>query len=314
MVNQKLISVVTPCYNEEDNIERAYFQIKEIFSPLVGYDYEHIFIDNSSQDKTVAILRKIAQEDSHIKIIVNARNFGFVRSCYYGLLQGRGDAVILIFADLQDSPQLIENFLHKWEEGYQVVQGIKQGSQENFIVYQVRRLYYFLVGYLSDEIELTSNFTGFGLYDKKVIEALKSIDDPYPYLKGLISEVGFTSTKVTYQQNVRQGGKTSFNFYRMYDLAMLGITTHSNIPLRLATMLGFAMSIISGLVALVTMIIKLLFWNYFPVGTAAILVGIFFLSSIQLFFIGILGEYIGLMNKRLLKRPLVIERERINFD
>jgi glycosyltransferase involved in cell wall biosynthesis len=313
-MSKKSISIVTPCYNEQDNVELIYTQVKEIFEGLENYEYEHIFIDNDSQDKTLSLLENMARKDLRVKIIVNARNFGFVRSLYHGLLQGTGDAVVLIFADLQDPPTLIIDFLQRWEQGYQVVKGIKISSQENTLVYSIRRFYYYLVSVLAEEVELTSNFTGFGLYDKQVIEALRLIDDPYPYLKGLISEVGFKSAKIEYHQKVRKRGKSSFNFYRMYDLAMLGITTYSNFPLRLATMIGFALSLLSFLVGLVTLILKLLFWNLFPIGTAAIIVGLFLFSSVQLFFIGILGEYIGLINRRSLKRPLVVERKRVNFD
>ena len=313
-MSKKSISIVTPCYNEQDNVELIYTQIKEIFDGLENYEYEHIFIDNDSQDKTLSLLENMARKDLRVKIIVNARNFGFVRSLYHGLLQGTGDAVVLIFADLQDPPALIIDFLQRWEQGYQVVKGIKISSQENPLVYSIRRFYYYLVSVLAEEVELTSNFTGFGLYDKQVIEALRLIDDPYPYLKGLISEVGFKSAKIEYHQKVRKRGKSSFNFYRMYDLAMLGITTYSNFPLRLATIIGFALSLLSFLVGLVTLILKLLFWNLFPIGTAAIIVGLFLFSSVQLFFIGILGEYIGLINRRSLKRPLVVERKRVNFD
>jgi glycosyltransferase involved in cell wall biosynthesis len=313
-MSKKSISIVTPCYNEQDNVELIYTQVKEIFDGLENYEYEHIFIDNDSQDKTLSLLENMTRKDLRVKIIVNARNFGFVRSLYHGLLQGTGDAVVLIFADLQDPPALIIDFLQRWEQGYQVVKGIKISSQENPLVYSIRRFYYYLVSVLAEEVELTSNFTGFGLYDKQVIEALRLIDDPYPYLKGLISEVGFKSAKIEYHQKVRKRGKSSFNFYRMYDLAMLGITTYSNFPLRLATMIGFALSLLSFLIGLVTLILKLLFWNLFPIGTAAIIVGLFLFSSVQLFFIGILGEYIGLINRRSLKRPLVVERKRVNFD
>jgi glycosyltransferase involved in cell wall biosynthesis len=313
-MSKKSISIVTPCYNEQDNVELIYTQVKEIFDGLENYEYEHIFIDNDSQDKTLSLLENMARKDLRVKIIVNARNFGFVRSLYHGLLQGTGDAVVLIFADLQDPPALIIDFLQRWEQGYQVVKGIKISSQENPLVYSIRRFYYYLVSVLAEEVELTSNFTGFGLYDKQVIEALRLIDDPYPYLKGLISEVGFKSAKIEYHQKVRKRGKSSFNFYRMYDLAMLGITTYSNFPLRLATIIGFALSLLSFLVGLVTLILKLLFWNLFPIGIAAIIIGLFLFSSVQLFFIGILGEYIGLINRRSLKRPLVVERKRVNFD
>jgi glycosyltransferase involved in cell wall biosynthesis len=312
-MDRKLVSVVSPCYNEQGNVEAVYERVKDIFSRLDKYDYEHIFIDNDSQDKTLTILEAIAQKDSRIKIIVNARNFGFIRSTFHGLLQGSGDAVILVFSDLQDSPELIFDFIQKWEEGYKVVKGIKISSEENSLIYQTRRFYYFLVKTLSEEIDLTSNFTGFGLYDRQVIQALKAIDDPYPFLKGLVSEVGFKTAQIEYHQKVRKHGKSSFNFYRMYDLAMVGITTYSNFPLRLATMLGFALSILSFLVGIGTLIAKLLFWNLFPIGIAAIIIGLFLFSSVQLFFIGILGEYIGLINRRSLKRPLVFERERINF-
>jgi glycosyltransferase involved in cell wall biosynthesis len=313
-ITKKLVSVISPCYNEQGNVDVLYERVKEIFALLGKYEYEHIFIDNDSQDETIGVLNKIAEKDSRVKIIINARNFGFVRSTYYGLLQGMGDASILVFSDLQDPPELIIDFLEKWEDGYLVVKGIKVSSQENSLVYNIRRFYYFLAGVLSEEIDLTSNFTGFGLYDRQVIQALRAINDPYPYLKGLISEVGFKSINIEYHQKVRKKGKSSFNFYRMYDLAMLGITTYSNFPLRLATMLGFALSIISFLVGLGTLIMKIMFWNLFPIGIAAIIIGLFLFSSVQLFFIGILGEYIGLINRRSLKRPLVVERERINFD
>ena len=312
-MTKKLISIVTPVYNEEGNIQSIYSAIKEIFTRIDKYDYEHIFADNNSQDQTLSILKEIAQQDRNVKIIANSRNFGFVRSSYYALLQGQGDAVSLIFADLQDPPELLVDFLQKWEEGYQVIKGVKISSQENSFVYAVRKFYYSLVSYLSEDVDLTSNFTGFGLYDQKVLEALRSIDDPYPYLKGLISEVGFKDTIINYRQAVRKKGKSSFNFYRMYDLAMLGITTYSNFPLRIATMAGFSLSILSFLIGAITLILKLLYWNLFPIGIAAIIIGLFFFSSVQLFFIGLLGEYIGLINRRSLKRPLIIERERINF-
>ena len=310
----KKISVVTPCYNEEGNIEEIYLQVKQIFADLEKYDYEHLFIDNASQDKTVDILKGIATKDSNVKIIVNARNFGAIRSIYYGIIQPDADAVVLIFADLQDPPDLIVDFIKKWEEGYHIVKGIKTSSEENFLLYGIRSFYYFLVTQLSD-IKPTAHFTGFGLYDKKVVEVLKKIDDPYPYLRGIISEIGFDSAEIEYKQRQRKKGKSSYrNFYRLYDAAMLGITSHSSVPLRIATFLGFALSLLSLLVALGYLIAKLLFWDYFPLGTAPVTVGLFLLASVQLFFIGIIGEYIGLMHMRILKRPLVVERERINFE
>jgi polyisoprenyl-phosphate glycosyltransferase len=309
----KLISIVTPCYNEEDNIQEVYQQVKDVFSGLPNYRYEHIFIDNCSKDKTVFKLRKIAEIDHNVKIIINTRNFGHIRSPYYGLLQGNGDATILIVADLQDPPKMIIDFISKWEEGYKVVLGVKTQSEETKSMFFIRNLYYNFINRLSD-IELTKNNTGFGLYDKEVINLLKEIGDPYPYFRGLISEIGHESAKIVYTQPRRKKGITKNNFYTLYDLAMLGITNHSRIPLRISTMVGFLMGSISLLIALVYLIAKLLFWNSFPMGTAPIIISIFFFASIQLFFIGILGEYIGAIYTQVLKRPLVVEKERVNFE
>ena len=309
----KKISIVTPCFNEEGNIKELCCQVREVMKSLPNYNYEHIFIDNDSTDKTIAILIEITANDPHIKIIINARNFGGVRSTYYGLLQAYGDAVILLFADLQDPPSLIIDFVHHWEKGAKVVKGIKSSSEESSIFYAIRSLYYFFIGKMA-EVKLSGHFTGFGLYDQSVIQVLREIDDPYPYLRGIISELGFASVDVEYKQKRRERGISSNNIYRLYDYAMLGITSHSKVPLRVATILGFIMSILSFLVGMGYLIGKLLFWNYFPLGTAPLTVGLFLFSSVQLFFIGIIGEYIGLMHMRILKRPLVIERERINFD
>lgn len=313
-MRKKLISIVTPTHNEQSNVEILYDRVKEVFAGLVNYEYEHIFIDNDSQDTTVSKLEGIAQKDPRIKIIVNSRDFGFIRSSYYGLLQASGDAVILVVADLQEPPELISDFIQKWEEGYKIVKGIRTSIQESPLLFSIRKFYYHLVGSLSDDVELTSNFTGFGLYDKKVIKVLRLIDDPYPYLRGLISEIGFKSAEIGYKQEARKGDRSSANFYRMYNLAMVGITTNSNVPLRMVSFLGFSMAMVSGTLAVIALILKIMYWNHFPVGISAIEVGLFFMFSIQLVSIGILGEYIGLINKRLLKRPLVIESKRVNFD
>jgi len=296
----KKITIMTPCYNEEGNVEDLYLRVKEVFNQLPNYEYEHLFIDNASQDKTVDELKKIAQKDPGIKVIVNARNFGPVRSGYYGILQCYGDAVIFMVADLQDPPELILEFVKKWEEGYKVVKAVKTPMKEGAFFYFARQIFYYLMDNLSD-IKVTRNFTGFGLYDQKVINVLREINDPYPYFRGLIEELGFESFSFEYQQQRRKRGISSYNFYRYYSD-------------RLATMLGFALSLLSLLVALGYLIAKLLFWDYFPLGTAPIMVGLFLLASVQLFFIGIIGEYIGLMHMRILKRPLVVERERINFE
>ncbi|OKP66671.1 dolichol monophosphate mannose synthase [Paenibacillus sp. P3E] len=308
----KLISIVTPCFNEEDNVEEIYRQVKEVFENLPDYTYEHIFIDNSSKDGTVEILKKLAFNDTKIKVIVNSRNFGHIRSPYHAMLQARGEAVISLVADLQDPPHLIPDFIRRWEEGYKVVLGVKTQSHESPAMFAVRKLYYNFITRLSD-IELTKNNTGFGLYDQSVIQILREINDPYPYFRGLISDIGFESYKIEYTQPSRKRGITKNNFYTLYDIAMLGITNHSKIPLRLAAMLGFIMSALSLFVALGYLLAKLIFWNYFSLGTAPLIIGLFLFSSIQLFFIGIIGEYIGSIHTQVLKRPLVVEKERINF-
>ncbi|BFT75362.1 glycosyltransferase family 2 protein [Paenibacillus sp. P36] len=308
----KLLSIVTPCYNEETNVEELYIQVKEICNSLIGYTYEHIFIDNASKDDTVSILKTLASQDPNVKVIVNSRNFGHIRSPYHALLQARGDAVILMVADLQDPPTMIRDFVQKWEEGYKVVLGVKNESEESRLMFAIRKMYYNFINKVS-EIELTKNNTGFGLYDQQVIKVLRDIDDPYPYFRGLISDIGFESYKINYIQPSRKRGITKNNFYTLYDIAMLGITNHSKIPLRLAAMLGFGMSAISFIVAILYLLAKLIFWNYFEVGIAPLVIGLFFFSSVQLFFIGIIGEYIGSIHTQVLKRPLVVEKERINF-
>jgi glycosyltransferase involved in cell wall biosynthesis len=309
----KLISIVTPCYNEEVNVEEAYRQVKALFASLGQYRYEHLFIDNASTDRTQEILRGIAAEDKNVRVIINSRNFGHIRSPHHALLQARGEAIVLVVADLQDPLELVPQFLQRWEEGHKIVMGVKHRSEESAIMFGIRKLYYWLVSRVA-EIELTSNFYGFGLYDRTVIEAIRQMDDPYPYARGMISEIGFQPPKIYYTQKRRERGITKNNFYTLYDNAMLGFTSHSKVPLRLATMLGFVMSGLSLLVGLGYLAYKLLFWNRFSVGIAPVVVGLFLFASVQLFFIGILGEYIGAIHTQVLKRPLVIERERINFD
>jgi glycosyltransferase involved in cell wall biosynthesis len=311
---KKLISVMTPCYNEEDNIEDLYSQVKTIFeNKLSDYDYEHVFIDNCSKDRTVDILKMLARKDPKVKIIVNARNFGFVRSSYCGLIQPDGDAVIFLMADLQDPPSLIVDFVTKWEEGYKVVQGVRKNSRESFVLFKVKKLYYYVLSVISD-VQLTRDTTGFGLYDKCVIQSLRKIDDPYPYFKGLISELGFGIAEVEYVSAARKRGVSSANFFMLYDFALLGITSHSRVPIRVATMSGFIMSVLSIFVAIAYLVAKLINPNFLPIGIASLHITIFFFAAVQLFFIGIIGEYIGLIHLRSLKRPLVVERERVNFE
>jgi len=309
---EKLISVVSGCYNEEENVRECYEQVKKVFAEIGTYRYEHIFIDNASKDKTVAILREIAAADKNVKVIVNARNFGHIRSPYHAMVEARGDAVISIVSDLQDPPQLIKEFLKKWEEGFRVVIAVKADSEESPLFFAIRRLYYELVSRLA-ETDLVKNFTGFGLYDRRFIDIVAEIDDPYPYFRGLVSEIGFPMVKIPYHQPVRKRGITSNNFYRLYDMAMLGITNHSKVPLRLATMIGFLVSFLSLCVALGYLVFKLLYWDSFQLGLAPLEIGLFFFGSVQLFFIGILGEYIGAIHTQVQKRPHVVELERINF-
>jgi glycosyltransferase involved in cell wall biosynthesis len=308
----KKISIVTPTFNEEENVLDIYNEVKKVFMGLPEYTYEHIFIDNSSTDDTLKKLRGICNEDQNIKVIVNICNFGFVRSPYYGILQGTGDAVIMIVADLQDPPSLIFNFIKKWEEGYKIVIGTKNESKENKFMFFLRNLFYNIIAKISDS-EQIKNFTGFGLYDKSFIKILKTIDEPYPYFRGLVAELGFDKIEVPYIQPKREKGETKFNFYKLYDFAMLGFVNYSRLPLRLSSFIGFVISFFSVLVAFIYFIYKVMFWEDFQVGIAPLVIGIFFFSGIQLFFLGVIGEYIGAIFTQVKRRPLVIEKERINF-
>ncbi|MDD3724138.1 MAG: glycosyltransferase family 2 protein [Bacteroidales bacterium] len=308
----KKISIVTPCYNEEENISILYKEVKRQFSNLPQYEYEHIFIDNSSTDNTVGVLKEFAKTDKNLKIIVNSRNFGHIRSPYYAMLQADGDAVISLVSDLQDPPYLIPEFIKKWEEGYKIVVGVKTNSEESKLFFRLRKAYYNLVTKLS-EVELIKNYTGFGIYDKQVIQELRNVKDNYPYFRGLICEVGFEKAIIEYKQPARKRGITKNNFFTLYDIAMLGITSHSKVPLRLAAMFGFLMAILSFLAAVVYFIMKIIYWDSMPLGQAPLVIGLFFFSSIQLFFIGIIGEYIGNIHTHVMNRPLVVEKERINF-
>ncbi|HSC67163.1 MAG TPA: glycosyltransferase family 2 protein [Cellvibrio sp.] len=308
----KLISVVTPCYNEEENVQECVTRIQNVFTQYTNYTYEHIFIDNASTDKTLDILREIASTDKHVKVIANSRNFGHIRSPYHGLLQANGDAVILFVADLQDPASLIPEFIRKWEDGFKTVIGTKRSSEESSLMFSIRKLYYKTVNRLSN-IDLIDNFTGFGLYDKEVIDHLRSINDPYPYFRGLIAEIGLRIHQIPYDQPVRVRGITKNNFFTLYDIGMLGIISHSQVPLRIATMAGFLLSFISIFIAAIYFLLKLIFWNSFTLGLAPVVIGIFFFASVQLFFVGILGEYLGSIHIYSKRRPLVIEKERINF-
>jgi glycosyltransferase involved in cell wall biosynthesis len=310
---KKTISILTPCYNEEANITLLVDAVKKIFETLPEYNYEHVFIDNHSTDGSLKILKGIAQNDKNVKIIVNARNFGWIRSPFYGLVQCKGDAVVYLVADFQDPVELILDFIKKWEEGYEIVIGVKTQSKENALMFGVRKFFYNLLSSASDGEPIIKNFTGFGLYDQKFIEILGGLDDQYPYLRGLVTEIGFNRFEIPYTQPKRFAGKTSSNFFKLYDVAMLGFTSHSKLPLRLSAFVGFFSAIVSFLVAVGYFIYKLIYWYEFQIGMAPMVIGIFFFSSVQLFFIGIIGEYIGAIHTQIRKRPLVIEKERINF-
>lgn len=308
----KHITIVTPCFNELENVEPLHDQIAAVMASLPNYTYDHLYIDNASTDGTDAILRRLAAQDPRVRVIFNTRNFGHIRSPYHGLLQGEGDAVICMASDLQDPPALIPQFIARWEEGYKVVMGVKSRSQETPLFYFLRTAYYRILHSLSD-VDLIEHFTGFGLYDRTVIQTLRQIRDPYPYFRGLIAELGYKKAIIPFEQPRRVRGLTKNNFYTLYDMAMLGLTNYSKVPLRMATMLGFGSALVSFLVGLAYLIYKLIAWQNFSLGLAPVIVGLFFFGSVQLIFLGILGEYIGAIYTQVLNRPLVIEQERINF-
>lgn len=312
---KKLISVVSSAFNEQDNIEELCARIKQTCETLQdNYDYEQIILDNGSTDNTAQKLRDLAATDKHIKVILNTRNFGHIRSPYYGILQAKGDAVISIASDLQEPPELIIDFINKWEQGYKVVLGQKTSSKENKIMFLIRTFYYKLLNLFNDSgTKLLEHCTGFGLYDKDVVDKLKNFNEPYPYLRGLVCELGYELTCVQFCQNKRQKGTSKNSFYTLYDIAMLAFTNYSKVPLRIATMFGFILSILSFCLAIFYLIFKLLFWYHLPAGIAPILISVFFFFSVQLFFIGILGEYLNAILTQVQNRPLVIEKERINF-
>lgn len=307
----KLISIVTPCFNEEDNVDELYGRIAVIMGAL-PYVYEHIFIDNASSDATVEKIKSIAAQDKRVKLIVNTRNFGHIRSPYHAILQARGDACIAIASDLQDPPDMIPELLSKWENSYKIVLVVKPESTESPIMFFIRKMYYRFITSIS-EVQLIKNATGAGLFDKEVIDILRKIDDPYPYFRGLLCEIGYPIATVSFKQPRRKNGITKNNFYTLYDLAMLGITNHSKIPLRLMTMGGFVLSLLSLLIAVCFLIAKLFFWDSFQMGMAPMLIGIFFFGAVQTFFIGVLGEYIGSIHTQVRHLPLVVEKERVNF-
>ena len=310
---RKTISIVTHCYNEEDNVLNLYRTVRSIMAGYPQYDYEHVFIDNHSVDGTVDVLKSIAAEDTNLRIIVNARNFGHIRSPIHGLYQCRGDVIIGLASDFQEPPALIPQMIAAWEEGYLMVLCVKRSSGENGFVYWLRRQYYKTVERLSS-VETIQNYTGFGLYDRRVIDIIKQFNDPYPYFRGIIAEISLPNKRLYFDQPARKRGITKNNFYTLYDIAMLGVISTSKVPLRLATFAGFGGAALSFFIAFIYLVLKLVYWKTFSVGVAPMLIGLFFIMSIQLVFMGIIGEYIGAIYTKVQQRPFAIEQERVNFD
>ena len=315
-MNDKLkkISIVAGCYNEKDNLQELYDRLIKVFQQLPQYDYEIIIADNYSTDGSRNILRRIAAQDKKFKVIFNSKNFGQVRSPYNALLQASGNAVVAMCSDLQNPPELIPDMIRQWEAGYQVVMAVKPKSHEIILMTLIRKCYYRMLAQISDSDDIIQNFTGFGLYDRKFMDGLKKYHDPYPYFRGLVSEIGFKRTAVEYVHEKRKHGRSKNNFLNLYDIAMTGFVNHTKLPLRLASFIGFTVAIINILIALCYFIYKLLYWQNFQLGIAPLVIGIFFFGGVQLLFLGIIGEYIGAIYTQVKNKPLVIEEERINFD
>ena len=313
-MDKKKISVMIPCYNEEENARPIYEAVKnELEKSLPQYDYEILFIDNKSTDNTRKIIREICKENTKVRAIFNCRNFGQFNSPYHGIINTSGDCCVTICADFQDPVELIPQFVKEWENGYKVVIGVKTQSKESKIMYALRSLYYKAIKKMSN-VEQIEHFTGFGLYDKSFVKTLRELDDPQPFIRGIVAELGPERKEIEYTQPKRRAGKTHNNFYSLYDAAMLSFTSYTKIGLRLAVFAGGAFSLIGFIIALVYLILKLVNWYRFPAGTTPILIGVFLMGSIQMFFIGLLGEYIMNINSRVMKRPLVVEEERLNFE
>ncbi len=312
-MSRKLITLMTPCYNEAGNVRELHRRVLAVAAELPEYRIEHLFIDNASTDGTVDELRAMAAEDPTVKVILNTRNFGHIRSPYHALMEAQGDAVGSLFADLQDPPELFIEMVRAWERGVPIVAAIKSTSDESGLMYRIRTAYYRLVGRLTN-VQVLEHFTGFGLYDRSVIELIRtSFHDPYPYFRGMIAELGLPYERVYYNQKRRERGITKNNFYTLYDNAMLGITNLSRVPLRLVIFGGFISAFLSFIAGMFYLAYKLFFWSNFTLGVAPVVLGLFFLGSVQLIAVGIIGEYVGAIHTSVLNRPMVIEKERINF-
>jgi dolichol-phosphate mannosyltransferase len=309
---KKTISILTPCFNEEDNVEELYRRILLTIDQLSDYLFEIIFIDNASQDQTIEVLKRLAAKDPRLKIIVNQKNFGHLRSPYWGLMQTSGEATIAMASDLQDPPEMIPKFISEWEKGWKVVLATKAISETNPLMHGLRKLYYKILNKISNN-NLIENATGFGLYDKIVLNEIRKIQDPYPYIRGLITEFGYPITTIPFDQPNRFAGTSKNNFYSLFDIAMLGIVSHSVLALRFSTFFGLGISFFSFMIAIYYLVMKLLYWDAFSIGLAPLLVGFFLISGLLFIFIGLLGEYIASIHRYVKRYPIVIEKERINF-
>jgi glycosyltransferase involved in cell wall biosynthesis len=312
-MNKKLISLVAPCFNEEDGILDFFNEVHKIIKVIPKYDFEILFIDNASTDETLEKLKSLASKYKFVKIIVNTRNFGHIRSPYWGIIQSRGDATIYLASDLQDPPNLIPQFIQAWESGYMVVFGVKSESRESPIMFFFRKFYYHVLDKISDT-NIIHNATGFGLYDKKILDKVRKIYDPNPFFRGLIAELGYEIKQIPFIQNVRKKGASKNNLYKLFDFAMLGIVSHTVLPIRLASFIGFSLGFVCLLFSCIFTFIKIFNWDSFSMGIAPIVVGMFFLFGLIFIFIGLLGEYIASIHSYVRRRPVVVEKERINFD
>jgi glycosyltransferase involved in cell wall biosynthesis len=312
-MEKKIITIVAPTFNEEENILIFYERVKAAIKNIPKYNFEILFIDNASNDHTLDILKSLADNNKQIKIIVNTRNFGHIRSPYWGVMQSRGDATIYLASDLQDPPELIQDFIAAWENGCKIAWGVKPESKDHFLMHNLRKAYYSLLNKISD-IPIVKNATGFGIYDKSVLDIVRQINDPYPFFRGMICELGFEIKEIPFTQETRKRGISKNNFYTLFDIGMLGIINHSNIPLRLASFFGIITGGLSLALASIFLAVKLLFWSKYPVGISPIIIGMFLMFGIVLISIGILGEYLSSIHNYLRNRPIVVEKERINFD
>ena len=312
MAQKKLISITSPCFNEEENIEGLYRRIAMVMETLPEYDFEYVLIDNASTDRTVEILREIASKDPRVKVIINTRNFGHIRSPYWGIINTKGTATIYLASDLQDPPELIAEFIEQWQSGYKIILAVKPVTSSNPVMHYLRRSYYRLLDKIS-EVSITKDATGFGLYDKVVLDHIRAINDPYPFLRGLICELGYQIKTIPFNQPRRLRGISKNNFYSLFDIALLGIVSHSMVPIRVASMLGFLIAFLSIFSGCILLAAKLLFWESFPIGYAPVGIGIFLIFGILLCFLGMVGEYVGVIHNHVQRHPIVVEKERINF-